>query len=207
VRLEILYEHYILPFGIVELCNLKKNAMKIYLRDLQDGPLTVNLEGTEDWLQAVCQWFRAPKSVEVPRLTGNVTFNHAGDFVWVEGSFSYQPFVACDLCSHLVQINLSGAISRSYGLELPEFKEKEKDLKPGELDEFYLAGDHLDLGDMLNEVVQLALPAGNRHSSGHPECVPASEGGDVFWSSESPGEREADNPFAALKKLKLPAEP
>ena len=117
--------------------------------------LTLVLLGNEEWLREIYQRF--PPSDKV--LTGRVKVvpTHARQ-VEVEGDLSYEPLVNCSRCWDEVICPLRVKFRVCYRQQRQQKFPKTLTLRKQDLDAYYYDGKRIDLAELINERVQLALP-------------------------------------------------
>ena len=121
------------------------------------------LLGGEEWLHAIYASFRPSASV----LTGRVTVvlergsgkepSEAGQ-VEVEGDLNYEPLVNCSRCWDEVVCPLRVKFKVCYRQRQRKKLPKTLMLRKEDLDAYYYDGERIDLAELINERVQLALP-------------------------------------------------
>ena len=129
--------------------------MILDLRKKASASLTLVLLGNEEWLKGIYARFRSSSSVlsgrikVVPRAAGTVA---------IEGELSYTPQVVCSRCGDEIawplQINFKVCYSRRGRNEFP----RSLTLRRNDLDAYYYDDGCIDLAELVNEQVQLALP-------------------------------------------------
>ena len=180
--------------------------MKITIKELSRGPLRIEISGCENWLGLVCQWFPVPSGQERPGVRGALILSLIEEYILVEGSLNYEPWVSCGRCNGKFRYSVHSSVSRTYSLQPGVVSERELDLRAADLDQFYLKDGALDLAELVNELVQLEIPSVVRHQVGDPACLPL-EGkpeGLRVWSSQRGEEEQDSGPFSVLKSLKQP---
>lgn len=133
--------------------------------------LTLVLLGNEEWLREIYQLF--PPSDRV--LTGRVkVVPTPGRQVEVEGDLRYEPLVNCSRCWDEIVCPLQVKFRVYYRPQTREQLPKTLTLRKEDLDAYYYDGECIDLAELINERVQLALPENtvpvNREGSACRHC-------------------------------------
>ena len=127
--------------------------------------VTLVLLGNEEWLREIYQLFPSSDNV----LTGQVkVVPRPGGQVEVEGDLRYEPLVNCSRCWDEVICPLRVKFRACYRQQTRRKVSKTLTLRKEDLDAYYYDGEHIDLAELINERVQLALP---------DSTVPAGEDG------------------------------
>ena len=180
--------------------------MKVHILDLNPD-LDVSIAGDEDWLAPIYGDFPLPDDckTEPAKIVGQAKVQKiTDDVVRVTGQLKYEPQVSCSRCVKAIAWTLEESFDvyfqRRGQTELP----KDVTLRKGELDEYYFEAEEIDVGEVINDTIQTALP-----TRFLPEAVDGSackicgidlEPDHVFGTPAS--EDDKDHPFAALKGLK-----
>jgi uncharacterized metal-binding protein YceD (DUF177 family) len=173
-------------------------SRSLRLDKLAGGPVERTLEATSDELRALCQRFDL---VGLHALSGQVTVSRPADspLVRVEGAFTaslrqtcvvlLEPFDA-EVGERFVQLYTLDPAAAEAATESGEvFVALDEDDTPEPL-----AGESLDLGEVLAEQLALALDP-------HPRA-PHAEFDPARYGVAPDAAEEADNPFAVLRHLK-----
>lgn len=180
--------------------------MKIKVSDLK-RPLTVTVTGDEEWLDQIYSGFLVPEGKQAPRLKAEVTFTpETASIVDVKASIHFTPYVACSRCLDPLPWKIEREIAAIYRVP-PSFQDqKERELASNDLDEYWMESGIIDVEALLNEEVQLAIPSqtvlGDEEGNGCPKCRGHAHAGPLYQAKSAAGEK-TENPFAALKNLKL----
>ena len=130
-------------------------AMILNVGKTTQASMTLVLLGSEEWLRAIYASFRPSASV----LTGRVKVvpSHAGQ-VEVEGDLNYEPLVNCSRCWDEVVCPLQVKFKACYRKYRRQKLPKTLTLRKEDFDVYYYDGERIDLSELINERVQLALP-------------------------------------------------
>lgn len=180
--------------------------MRIKIEDLLlNEAKKLPFSGQENWLEPIYSFFSVPRNQQRPLLQGSFCLTRSENFVEVQGSYQFSPFIPCSRCSELIQWPLTESIKINVLLTEQDFL-PERNLSKAELDEYYCENRQIDLELILNEAVQLALPTvttglSPENPSACPQCHTENLR-DCIYSSSTLAEK-GRNPFARLKELKL----
>lgn len=117
--------------------------------------LTLVLLGNEEWLGAVYALFRPSSNV----LTGRIkVVPMPGGALAIEGDLNYVPVVNCSRCWDEIAWPLQVKFKVCYRERRREALPKTLTLCKSDLDAYYHDGKSIDLAELINEQVQLALP-------------------------------------------------
>lgn len=184
--------------------------MKIRLEDI-NSPKTIILNGLEPWLDGIYQSFPYPPDQSKPLITGELRLRNLADgmSIDVQGTLSYQPFVDCSRCG----IPITWAIAADFHARfIPPARQ---DPEPGERDEILTEAkaecyeidlDHsINLEPLINDRIQVEIPLQTvKKSEDLQDCqVCGKSVADDRVYAESSGNTAKENPFAALKDLKV----
>ena len=177
--------------------------MKIPLSDLKPQ-IDLTLTGDEDWLQPLYADFPADAVVETPRLTGSVTVIHelAGTVI-ARGTINYEPIVGCSRCGKPITWPLSLKFSlRFYKPGDDELEDREQTVSSGQLDDYWIENDEVDIGQVIHDQVHTAIPSRTIAYADDDKscriCMTDLSEALVF----GPGEQEPESPFAVLADKK-----
>jgi uncharacterized metal-binding protein YceD (DUF177 family) len=163
---------------------------------------TFKVEGTEPWLSKIYSEFKTPKNTTAPLLRGSISVDARDPAcVTVKGSIEYSPFVDCSRCGLGISWPISETIETRFLRDLPDFSD-DLELDEASIEEFTLMdGKTFDLEELINDVVQLALPARLVQAGPNDECLVCDE----KLSEPIHDVKDVDplNPFRALKNIKL----
>ena len=129
--------------------------MMLDMRKTKRASLTLVVLGREEWLQGIYASFCPSSSM----LTGRVKVRptQAGQ-VEVEGELSYEPRVNCSRCWDKVACPLQVKFKVCYRRQRQKTWPKTLTLGKDDLDAYYYDGHRIDLAELINEQVQLAMP-------------------------------------------------
>lgn len=161
--------------------------------------------GHEPWLADIYAEFPTPEGRGERLLTGSITIDPPRHgFVEVSGELSYSPFVACSRCNEPIEWPISPKFQISYRQSPTQSMERrEVDLEADELDHYFLkAGDMLDIDELVNDQVNLAIPTRTiKVSERGSDCGVCLQplGTDAVYTE---GETASQSPFSILSTLK-----
>lgn len=163
---------------------------------------TIKVEGTEPWLSKIYSEFKTPKNATLPLLQAAISVDARDPAcVTVKGSVDYTPFVDCSRCGIGISWPISETIETRFLRDIPEFSE-DLELDEASIEEFTLKdGKTFDLEELINDVVQLALPPRLVRVGENDECLICDE--KLSEPIHNVKEAESLNPFKALKNIKL----
>jgi len=184
--------------------------MRIHVRDLTDK-LTLALTGDEDWLARIYGDFPTPPGPHAvkPKISGNLSIDleEAGTVV-VEGRLAFAPLVPCARCDLGIPWPLDLKIRTRFYPEDTGAGPKERTLSRHELDAYYLENDEVDVEQLVNDLVQTAVPAFvDASDEDGPKCPACGDKPAEDEAFEAPKTSGLKSPFEALlgnlKDLKL----
>lgn len=176
--------------------------MKIKRHEIRE-PITVEVSGTEPWLDDIYEMFAVPVGEAKPLIEARLVVSVvSSDYVRVKGRVDYRPWLACSRCADMIQWDVNAAVDAIYQPEREGVADKrEHSLSRAELDEYYFQNDMIDLEVLINDAIHMEIPE---------QVVPCDESGDkclkcgkdltsecVYGANEDIRE----NPFAALRDL------
>jgi len=179
--------------------------MKIKIQDLIT-PMTLTVTGTEGWLSAIYEGFPVPAGTEVPRLKAHLTLTPDGyGRVDVTGLLEYAPLLTCSRCADPVTWPIQQTFRVNYRSE-PVADDREKDLQSHDLDTYYFQNDAINIEELINDLIETNIPTQvlRRSADGNSCAVCLTTLHETLVFETSTQDNEQDNPFAVLKKLKLP---
>lgn len=156
----------------------------------------VEITGNEPWLSEIYQHFAIPKGEEAPKLTGwlDVAPLKLG-FADVKGEVKYSPFVPCSRCGDAIHWDIDTEFEMSYrDHKTQSLERKEVDLEADELDHYFLKDGRVDVEELVNEQVELAIP-----SRTVCEACEVSGTSDEVYTEQGEAPK---SPFAILSSLK-----
>lgn len=185
--------------------------MRINLLDLNPD-LAVDITGNEPWLARIYADFPVPVTQDgapAPLLTGHLKVAlEAGGSVKVVGSIQYAPLVPCSRCDIRIPWPMNITVKARFVPDGINPQSREKNLTRAELDAYYLEGDEADLEQLVNDLVQTALPtqviAATDDEANCRICGDDLLAAVVYGHAERPAEA---SPFAQLATLKDPKLP
>jgi uncharacterized metal-binding protein YceD (DUF177 family) len=169
------------------------------------------IAGDEAWLDSIYADFAAGGDLKPRRLTGELhLFREEGGSVRVSGQLAFTPMISCSRCAKNIPWPLALAVDVRFLPVAEDLGLREKNLSRAELEAYYLEGGLVDIGGLVNDLIQTELPARAVASTDDGKacriCLADLTTEQVFGSTELGGQsqaRETANPFAALKSLKL----
>lgn len=177
--------------------------MLIDIRQLKD-PIRIEIQGQEDWLQALYDAFPTEQGNVMPQIKGTITVcaEASGD-VLLSGNLVYAPYVNCGRCDLAILWPLRFEAQARYRQMPKDTPDRERELTAAEMDISFLEDYNLDLGQAILEQVLLTLPSQTTKVSENTGCCEIC--GDSVTEEEVYRDPEADkqNPFAALQSLKF----
>ncbi len=179
--------------------------MRISIRDLNPS-LSLKIAGTEPWLARLYADFPL---AEAP-LTGQleVTYDDGAGTVAVTGHVDYQPTLECARCAKGIPWAFSLDVDAQFVAAELKPQDKELNLSESDLDTYYLEDDAVDLEQLLNDVVQTAVPArAVKSNEDETQCLVCEEDlttTRLYSSDPTVADAKPESPFAALKGLKVP---
>lgn len=183
--------------------------MKIRVQDIRDS-LSVEIKGNEPWLTPFYESF-AQRSDGSPgdksgKLVANVRIDEIpGDVIRVSGNVKFSPLISCGRCGDAIIWPVDRSFDVYYERDFPfDPEQREINLRPGELDRYYVENGMIDLEALLNEMVQLDIPLSNiRASEDESKCLVCDEDLTVPLAYEEMGEMKKESPFAVLGSKNL----
>jgi uncharacterized metal-binding protein YceD (DUF177 family) len=179
--------------------------MKALLRNLR-RPLEITISGEEPWLEGIYRYFPTPSGAERPPINSKITIVPVDSLngYRLVGTLKYAPFVQCGRCA----VRIQWPIAEEFELFLAEKPtrtgDSEDDLSLSDLSEYFVENDEVDLEEILNEQVHLAIPAQTirRSEDEMDRCLSCGEdlGGEQVYGHAP--EDDPTNPFAMLKNFK-----
>jgi uncharacterized protein len=140
---------------------------------------------------------------EEPRVGAEVHVERSGRRLAVRGRLHGSIVQLCSRCCEPATVDVGGEFHADFLVEQDDPAESERELTAVELDSSLLAGDELELEDVVREQVLLALPPKPLCNEG---CAGLCQGCGVDLNREpcSCGAPPVDPRFAALAELRLP---
>ncbi|MEY4631075.1 MAG: hypothetical protein RIQ81_1195 [Pseudomonadota bacterium] len=190
--------------------------MKVSVKDLKK-PLNIRISGNEAWLGAIHASFTpevgdacAPGVQAGDRqLTGDLELSvDSAGCVRVTGRLDYQPLVPCSRCDLSIPFDVGQDVDSCFK-PLPSHTDdrREVNLSGDELDERYIEDGAVDIEELLNDLVQTAIPFQTvQVSPDGKNCVfcKADLSRPRVFSSGGEDEPEApESPFAKLAGFKV----
>ncbi len=185
--------------------------MKLKASEIRE-PVEVEIRGDESWLSLIYESFQLKKGPVDRRLTGNlkITPEEYGVYT-LTGRLSYTPKVSCGRCEDQIDWAIEREINARFltpvkaeDLGIEEDEDFETDLEPEDLDSYYLDNGWIDVEQVINDLVQTALPQRLVKTTADGKacavCLVDLQDRLVYQDETA---KEA-NPFAVLKNLKLP---
>lgn len=172
--------------------------MLLDLQKIAKASLTSVITGREGWLSRVYDFFCPSQNL----LTGIIKVSpQVGGEVRVAGDLRYDPVVYCSRCGDEISWPLKVTFTVYYRKRDRNGFPPMSSLSKDDLDVYYYYDDdRLDLAELVNEQVQLAIP---------DKTVPLSAQGnscqhcqmDLRATKVYNGEGKAESPFAVLKNF------
>ncbi len=159
--------------------------------------------GDEPWLAAVYAGFQVPKEQVPPRISGWIDVEPLKlGFAEVCGELTFSPYVACSRCGDPIQWPIKTNFAMSYRNDQTQsMQRKEVDLERDELDHYFLKDNRLDVEELINEQIQIAIPSRTVKSGADGGCsvchLPLEE--DQVYSEQPDAGK---SPFSVLSSLK-----
>ena len=190
--------------------------MKVSVKDLKK-PLNIRISGDEPWLREIHSSFAlgdgdscAPGVRESGRcVSGSLDLSMgSGGCVKVSGSLTYEPLVPCSRCDLAIPCDVSQGVDAVFkpAPSSPD-ERREVSLSEGDLDERFISDGAVDLEELLNDLIQTAIPTQTVQAvAGTSDCrfckadLSAPR---VFSTGGDEGEAGAESPFAKLAGLKV----
>lgn len=175
--------------------------MKININDISDK-VQIQVIGNEPWLANIYGQFPPLHGHEAPLVRASLNIEKTpGEEVLVTGEVKFEPFVACSRCSDPIiwPIDRSFSVTFRSGASASEWK-RDRALSAEELDEYYLEDGLIDIEELLNEQIHLALPMKTILVNAKGACSFCGE--DLSEDSVYRDSQSSFNPFAALKGLR-----
>lgn len=171
--------------------------MILDLKQLTDTPIRSIITGNEDWLKLTYGFFCPSSSV----LTGWLEAHPlVGEQVKVVGQLSYTPVVNCSRCWDEISWPLNVSFTVHYRPKRGSKSPRTNLLSKRDLDTYYYKNDQIDLAELVNEQIQLALPE---------KTIPATADGSScqycqvdLSKTKVYGEERSESVFAVLAKMK-----
>ena len=118
----------------------------------------------------------------------------------MEGELSFSSSLPCGRCTDLIEWPLSERIRQEFRSAPTNFS-REVDLSEDDLDHYYIENDSLDIFQLINDTIFLAIPDPLILRDAHNKCKLCKK--DIS-NQQVAGDSEAlrDNPFAVLGALK-----
>lgn len=163
------------------------------------------VKGDEPWLAQIYQSFATGDGLPVPPLTGQIVYApDAAGGVNVDGDLAFTPFLACGRCDRSLTWDLSCRFAVTYRLVAPAEPGRDKDLVADELDHYFIEDDGIDLELLVNEQLQLLVPAMPvRRDDKGENCLDCGAAVGSPFVAGSSGAKVTVSPFARLKDLKI----
>lgn len=181
--------------------------MKLNISNLREVK-KITVTGDEGWLKTIYDTFHSDANSKVNKLKAELIITPVGDgFTMVKGEISYTPIVDCSRCGDFIPWSIEDRFEVCFQKEdVNDEQLKERELSAGELDEYYLDGDDIDIELLLNERVQLAIPMRTvlAREDKENECFVCGDDLDEARVIGVSPENDENNPFHALKHLKKP---
>jgi len=187
--------------------------MKIDLDTIKEGiPFKLAITGDEAWLSAIYLDFPSPDGKLPPKITGKMSVARETDEIFrIDGSINFVPWVECSRCAK--DINWNASSTFTYRIAPQSMVEPddgdanhEKSLSSSSSDLLMYENDQFDAAEFVNDQVQLTLPLQiiNRDPKSD-SCLDCGDRLDTtqVYEDKDAKKSDADNPFAALAKLKL----
>lgn len=130
--------------------------MKLPVKEIFDTPYQIELRGDEPWLQNIYGSFAQTNGL----LTAQLSFRKdLAGFVYVSGNVAFTPYVDCSRCSESIPWPVAESVEVTYRPEgLDATPAKEVNLKKRELEQYAIANGMIDLEELVNDIVQMAIP-------------------------------------------------
>lgn len=190
--------------------------MKVSVKDLKK-PLNIRISGDEPWLGQIHASFAlgdgdscAPGVRESGRKVTGVLdlYVDSGGCVKVSGKLNYEPLVPCSRCDLAIPCDVSQGVDALFKpASAHQDERREVTLNEGDLDERFISDGAVDLEELLNDLIQTAVPTQTAQAvAGTSDCrfckadISAPR---VFSTGGDDGEAGSDSPFAKLAGLKV----
>jgi len=156
----------------------------------------VEVTGNEPWLAEVYSHFAVPKGQTPPKITGWIDVDPLKmGFAEVKGELKYAPFVDCSRCGDKITWQIEAPFEMEYrDHKTQSLDRKEVDLERDELDHYFLKEGKVDIEELVNEQIELAIPSRTVCEA----CELAGDSDEVYTEQgEAP-----KSPFSILSSLK-----
>jgi uncharacterized protein len=127
-------------------------------------------------------------------VTAKLEFTNSVGFASLKGHVSAKLLVECQRCLEPVETEISG----SFKFALVN-SEEDFELLPDEFEPYLLEGDEQSIIELIEDELLLCLPMVTIHDD---DCSDYMTKQNVKVQAEIDADRDAENPFAALKALK-----
>jgi len=198
--------------------------VKIHLSDITELGTDLHFDEKEAWVrEAIARVDEVPPGKTHPPVSIDLNLRMVDEVLMIQGDVNAKVHLLCSRCSVPFYLDVSNGISTLFcqNKEMAGIAFLTKDGNPrgrnvgharhahdwnlkadGDLDITYLAGDTIDLGDVLTEQLQLQVPF-------QPLCkedckgICSNCGTDLNHGRCACSKIKPNNPFAALQKLNL----
>jgi uncharacterized metal-binding protein YceD (DUF177 family) len=179
--------------------------MKVDVRNIREE-IKISISGSESWLERIYKYFPTNKDQERPLVSATFSIVHDASlscFI-VRGELAYAPYVDCSRCAIKIQWPIKESFEIYYMKKTKAVPSLEEDLQEEDFGEYLLVNDEIDLEEVLNDQIQLAIPTQTvRVSSGSKgDCMVCGKDVTSLLVYGNTTEDVAPNPFAVLKDLK-----
>ncbi len=182
--------------------------MRIQVTDLTDK-LTFAITGDEEWLAPTHADFPLPPDTKgaTPKVTGELTVERESNItIMVDGHLAFTPYVPCGRCDVGVAYPVEIDVHTRFYDEDPKKGIKDRKLSREELDAYYCESGEMNLEELVNDLIQTAVPAylaADDDTATCPDCAAADKDPSRAPAVKTMQAPPKESPFAALKGLKL----
>lgn len=183
--------------------------MKIRVAQIRDS-VSHDIKGDEKWLASLYESFAIARDGtrrdKCPTMAAKIRLEVIpGDVIKVSGNVKFAPPISCGRCGDDIIWPVDSNFEVYYEKDFPiDPEQREVDLKPGELDRYYVENGTIDIESLLNEIVHLDIPLSNiRASEDGSSCLVchADLSDPVVYEEE--GQTRTESPFKVLASRNL----
>jgi uncharacterized metal-binding protein YceD (DUF177 family) len=174
--------------------------MKISANTLKSNDQII-FSNRDEWIKDLAKSI-APNTSEQTFFEGHLNLKQdTAGFVAINGQLSGKLSCPCDRCGEPVLLSLDETIKATFRPAYSETPPREIALTSEDLDTYFIEDGCIDLSQLINDTVYLAIPAQIR--CGAPAICGKFEhqSNDLVYGDGTPSERES--PFSVLKNLNL----